>query len=73
MRNQVNYNGQVINIKRGPFGNAFVQQPHPAAVLSEDGLVKFHALCTNDSMEPGRIYACWSTLDGDLQDYFTLN
>ena len=71
MRNQVKYNGQVINVKRGPFGNVFVQRG-PAS-LSEDGLVKFHALCTKDSLEPGRIYACWATLQGDLQDCFTLN
>ena len=68
--NQVNYNGRAIQIKHGPFGNTFVQ--HGDASF-EDGLVRFYAYCTEDSEEPGRIYACWATIWGELRDYFTVN
>ena len=72
--NTVNVNNTVVNIKRGPFGNTFVQ--HKAATIIKEGRVtriKFYALCTADSYEAGRIYCCYATLKGTLTDYYTVN
>lgn len=70
--NTVTVDNAVVKIKRGPFGNKFTQ--HKDAVLVEDGgktYVKFYALCTD--IEPGRIYCCYATLKGSLEDCYTVN
>ena len=41
MLNQVSYNNRTIQVKRGPFGNTFLQ--HGPAEF-QDGLVRFYAL-----------------------------
>lgn len=80
MQNTVTFNltartQQSVVCKRGPFGNKFVQHGS-ATLVGEFGkkvYVKFYALCTDDSIEPGRIYLCYATLKGTIVECETVN
>lgn len=69
----VTVEGVTVNVKRGPFGNKFKVQG--AAIMQYAGQeeLALRVLCTDDSREPGRIYSCNYSLDGDLLACNTLN
>jgi|APFre7841882793_1041355.scaffolds.fasta_scaffold04179_2 hypothetical protein len=56
-----------------PFGNNFVQKSAKIVQYQGTDEILAYVLCTKDSMEPGRIYACNYSMAGRLEACNTIN
>jgi hypothetical protein len=71
--NIVTVNNITVHCKRGPFGNKFVAKNARIEQYEGQDELVFIAHCTADSVEPGRVYYCAYSLNGELQACNTLN
>jgi hypothetical protein len=71
----VSANGIAFTVakKQLPFGNNFLQQSAKVVKYQGKDEVLAFVTCTEDSMEPGRIYACAYSLKGKLMGCNTVN
>ena len=58
-----------VPIKQLPFGNTFTA----SKIRLINNEVVLYAKCTKASKEPGRVYKCYYTLNGELLECFTVN
>jgi len=64
-----------IKVKEKPFNNNFTQEKYIKTIKTSNGLDAYVVVvkCTDDSAEPGRLYACTYTTTGRMLDCYTLN
>ena len=69
----ITVNNISVKCKQLPFSNKFTARK--VRIVQDAGVDEIHlrALCTSDSKEPGRVYACAYSLQGDLLACNTLN
>lgn len=59
--------------KERPFSNNFVQRKAEIVQFKGKDEIRATVLCTENSNEPGRIYATAYTMQGKMLECFTLN
>lgn len=69
----INVNNISVKCKELPFSNKFTASKVRIVQYKGVDEINLQALCTNDSNEPGRIYFCAYSLQGDLLACNTLN
>ena len=70
---QITVNNTVVKIKTLPFSNKFKATNIKVVQFNGVDEIELYAHCTANSLEPGRIYYCAYSFEGDLLACNTVN